>query len=95
MTMNKINFGRAPYKTLEKLKKKAPDDYFKIADFILEDLTNAEKPLEMTNCKKLVKFKDRYRWRLGNHRIIAKVEKGVVYVISIIHIGKRGEDTYK
>lgn len=95
MMMNEINFKHTPYKTLEKLKKKDPDDYFKIADFIFEDLINTKEPLKMPNCKKLVNFKNRYRWRLGNHRIIAEVEKGVVYVLQIIYIGKKDEDTYK
>ena len=52
--MNEIIFEHAPYKTLQKLKKKAPSDYFKIADFIFEDLTKTQEPLKMPNCTKLV-----------------------------------------
>ncbi len=95
MTMNEIIFEHAPYKTLQKLKKKAPSDYFKIADFIFEDLTKTQEPLKLPNCTKLVAFSDNsYRWRLGDHRIIAKVSKGNVHILQIIHIGKRGENTY-
>ena len=90
--MNEIIFEHAPYKTLQKLKKKAPSDYFKIADFIFEDLTKTQEPLKMPNCTKLVAFSDnRYRWRLGNHRIIAIIAKNQ---IQIIHIAKRDEKTY-
>ena len=95
ITMNEIIFESVSVKALKKLKKMAPDDYFKIADFIFEDLQNAENPLKMPNCTKLVRFNDnRYRWRLGNHRIIARVEKNIVYVLRIMHIGKRDENTY-
>ena len=87
--MNEIIFEHAPYKTLQKLKKKAPSDYFKIADFIFEDLTKTQEPLKLPNCTKLVAFSDnRYRWRLGNHRIIAIIAKNQ---IQIIHIAKRDE----
>lgn len=76
---------------LKKLAKTAPKDFEKIDNFLLR-LESIQEPLKLPNCTKLVAFSDnRYRWRLGNHRIIAIVAKNQ---IQIIHIAKRDEKTY-
>ncbi len=76
---------------LKKLAKTAPKDFEKIDNFLLR-LESIQEPLKLPNCTKLVAFSDnRYRWRLGNHRIIAIIAKNQ---IQIIHIVKRDEKTY-
>lgn len=76
---------------LKKLAKTAPKDFEKIDNFLLR-LESTQEPLKLPNCTKLVAFSDnRYRWRLGNHRIIAIIAKNQ---IQIIHIAKRDEKTY-
>lgn len=83
-----------PNSFLKKLAKTTPKDFDKIDGF-LKRLESTQEPLKMPNCTKLVGFSDnRYRWRLGNHRIIAIVQKGAVKILQIIHIGKRDENTY-
>ena len=83
-----------PNSFLKKLAKTTPKDFNKIDGF-LKRLESIQEPLKLPNCTKLVAFSDNsYRWRLGDHRIIAKVSKGNVYILQIIHIGKRGENTY-
>ena len=76
---------------LKKLAKTAPKDFEKIDNFLLR-LESIQESLKLPNCTKLVAFSDnRYRWRLGNHRIIAIIAKNQ---IQIIHIAKRDEKTY-
>ncbi len=76
---------------LKKLAKTAPKDFEKIDNFLLR-LESIQEPLKLPNCTKLVAFSNnRYRWRLGNHRIIAIIAKNQ---IQIIHIAKRDEKTY-
>lgn len=76
---------------LKKLAKTAPKDFEKIDNFLLR-LESIQEPLKLPNCTKLVAFSDnRYRWRLGNHGIIAIIAKNQ---IQIIHIAKRDEKTY-
>lgn len=76
---------------LKKLAKTAPKDFEKIDNFLLR-LESIQEPLKLPNCTKLVAFSDNhYRWRLGNHRIIAIIAKNQ---IQIIHIAKRDEKTY-
>lgn len=76
---------------LKKLAKTAPKNFEKIDNFLLR-LESIQEPLKLPNCTKLVAFSDnRYRWRLGNHRIIAIIAKNQ---IQIIHIAKKDEKTY-
>ena len=80
-----------PNSFLKKLAKTTPKDFDKIDNFLLR-LESIQEPLKLPNCTKLVAFSDNhYRWRLGNHRIIAIIAKNQ---IQIIHIAKRDEKTY-
>lgn len=81
---------------LKKLSKTAPKDFDKIDYFLANILSNTENPLILPNCKKLVGFSDnRYRWRLGNYRIIGIVKNDTFELIQIVKISKRDENTYK
>lgn len=93
---NEITLDRPAIATLKRVQKKAPKEFIKISSFIFNELSCSENPLKLPNATKLVGFSDnRYRWRLGDHRIIAIVEKNEFYIIKIIKISKRNEDTYK
>ena len=83
-------------KFLKKLAKSAPQAYIKIIDFLKDDLSNANNPCILANAKHLQGFSDkRYRWRLGDYRIIGIVERDKFYIIQIIKIAKRDDNTYK
>ncbi|MGX3044751.1 type II toxin-antitoxin system RelE family toxin [Helicobacter sp. T3_23-1056] len=83
-------------KFLKKLAKSLPQVYIKIVDFLKDDLSNADNPCKLPNAKHLQGFSDnRYRWRLGDYRIIGIVEKDRFFIIQIIKIAKRDNNTYK
>lgn len=93
---NEIILDRSAFATFKRIQKKTPKEFIKISNFIFKKLVYSENPLKLPNVKKLVSFNDnRYRWRLGDHRIIANVNKDEIYIIKIIKISKRNEDTYK
>lgn len=93
---SKVVIDKNPAKFLRKLAKSAPQAFIKIDDFLSKDLPNAKNPCTLPNAKHLVGFSDsRYRWRLGEYRIIGIVENGEFYIIQIIKIAKRDEKTYK
>lgn len=92
----KIEYEKRVVKFLKKLAKLAPKEFFKINTFLNELLPTCENPLILPNCKKLVGFSDnRYRWRLGNYRIIGIVKNDTFELIQIVKISKRDENTYK
>lgn len=94
--ISKVVIDKNPAKFLRKLAKSAPRAFIKIDDFLSKDLPNAKSPCTLPNTKRLVGFSDsRYRWRLGEYRIIGIVENGEFYIIQIIKIAKRDEKTYK
>ena len=93
---SKVIISKKPAKFLQKLAKSTPQVYIKIDDFLSNDLPNAQNPCTLPNARHLVGFADnRYRWRLGNFRIIGIVKNGEFYIIEIIKISKRDEKTYK
>lgn len=80
---SKVVIDKNPAKFLCKLAKSAPQAFIKIDDFLSKDLPNAKNPCTLPNAKRLVGFSDsRYRWRLGEYRIIGIVENGEFYIIS-------------
>lgn len=92
----KIEIEREVDKFMTKLAKGQPKIHAKIDIFINEILANEESPCDLPNAKHLQDFKDnRWRWRLGNYRIIAKVINGELKIIKIIRVAKRDENTYK
>lgn len=82
-------------KFLKKLVKSDTKSFKLIVSF-LEKLENHENPCTLPNAKHLQDFNDnRYRWRLGDYRIIGIVKNGKTKIIQIIRIAKRDESTYK
>ena len=91
-----VLYEKKVVKFLEKLAKSAPNEFFKIDIFLNKTLQNTENPYFLPNAKHLQGFNDnRYRWRIGNYRVIGIVENGITKIIKIIKIAKRDENTYK
>lgn len=83
-------------KSFKKIKKSNAEIGNKIFDFINAILANVENPCTLPNAKHLQGYNDtRYRWRIGNYRIIGIVENGEMKIIEIIKIAKRDNNTYK
>ncbi|EOA2864014.1 MULTISPECIES: type II toxin-antitoxin system RelE family toxin [Campylobacter] len=92
----KIEYEKRVVKFLKKLAKSAPKEFFKIDTFLNEILPNCENPCILPNAKYLQGFNDnRYRWRLGDYRIIGIVKNDTFHFIQVIKISKRDENTYK
>ncbi|MGX2983054.1 type II toxin-antitoxin system RelE family toxin [Helicobacter sp. 23-1045] len=83
-------------KALSKLQKSAPKAHLRIIEFLDSKLSNAKNPHLLPNAKRLQGFDDnRYRWRVGEYRIIGIIENGTYKIIQIIKIAKRDDGTYK
>lgn len=67
----------------------------KIMRFLEQKLANADNPTTLPNARKLIGFDDnRYRWRLGDYRIIGIIQNSELKIIEIIEISKRDDTTY-
>lgn len=92
----KVEYSKDVVKSLNKLARSTPKDFVKIDIFISKHLTTCEDPCKLENATRLQGYKDkRYRWRLGNYRIIGIIKNNIFQVIQIIKISKRDERTYK
>lgn len=92
--MIKIEVTSAADKFLSKLLKSNVRDGSKINLFI-DKMRNNENPCALPNAKKLSGFNDnRYRWALGNWRVIGTVKNGEITIITIIEIARRNSTTY-
>ena len=92
----KIILKKQVSKFLDKLEKSTPSEHSKIVIFLNEKLSTSDNPCLLPNATHLQGYNDnRYRWRLGNYRIIGIVNNGEFKVIEIIKIAKRDERTYK
>lgn len=81
-------------KDLNNLRKSHRELTLKI-DIFLDKLKNTENPSILPNAKKLKGYDDnRYRWRIGDYRIIGIIENGEVKIIEIIKIAHR-QEAYK
>lgn len=91
----KILISKKADKELKKIAKGNKEAHLDIVIFIEKKLTT-DNPCTLPNAKRLQGFNDnRYRWRLGEYRIIGIVENGEAKIIQIIKIAKRDENTYK
>lgn len=91
-----IILDKKSIKFLQKLAKSTPKEYVKIIDFLNNKLATSKNPCLLPNAKHLQGFDDnRYRWRVGEYRIIGIVENGKYKIIQVIKIAKRDDDTYK
>ncbi len=89
----KIAIKNSVLKTLENIKQSNLHTAIKIRLF-LDDLSQIKNPFTLPNAKKLNAYKDRWRWRIDNYRIIgikSKNEQNQDVVIIIIEIDKRSK----
>ena len=94
--MFQILIKNGAYKELQKIKKSNAEIGNKLFNFISTILATTENPCTLPNAKHLQGYSDnRYRWRIGDYRIIAIVENGETKIIEIIKVAKRNESTYK
>lgn len=92
----KITLKKQVSKFLDKLEKSTPSEHSKIVIFLNEKLATSDNPCLLPNATHLQGYNDnRYRWRLGNYRIIGIVNNGEFTVIEIIKIARRDDRTYK
>lgn len=92
----KILIEKKAEKFLKSLEKGQSREHDKIIYFLHNTLKNANNPCTLPNAKHLQGFNDnRYRWRLGDYRIIGKAQNGEFKIIQIIKISKRDDRTYK
>lgn len=81
-------------KCLEQLKRNKII-HTKILRFLDQKLATTDNPTTLPNARKLVGFDDnRYRWRLGDYRIIGTIQNGKLKIIEILEITKRDDTTY-
>ncbi len=95
MTNLRIDINNKAEKFLEKLRVSQPKDYVKVAAFLYVRLPACENPCTLPNAKRLQGFKNHYRWRVGDFRIVGIVENGEFKIVQIVQISKRDENTYK
>lgn len=91
-----IIYDKNVIKFLDKLAKSNPRKFKGINYFLTNILPKTENPAKLANAKYLKGYDDnRYRWRLGDYRIIGIVENNTFKLIQIIKIAKRDENTYR
>lgn len=82
-------------KYLLKQKKGDLRGVVKIEIFINEYLKPSQNPLNLRNCKKIANATDnRWRWSVGDYRIIGVIVNNEVQILQIIEIDKRDDKTY-
>ena len=88
-----IELRNSAIKTLEKIEKENKIVCAQIRTF-LRELSQIKNPFTLPNAKKLNAYKDRWRWRIDNYRIIgikSKNEQHQNLIIIIIEINKRSK----
>ena len=82
-----VEFDRHFEKSIKKLKNQP------LAQHIEESIINAEQAINLHNIhsiKKLVGFKDYYRIRIGDFRVIYEIEDDILVVV-VVSVGDRKE----
>lgn len=80
-----IKFKKQVDKFLAKLSKSATKEFLKIDAFLKDELPNCENPCKLSNAKHLQGFSDnRWRWKIGDYRIIGIVQNGEFKIIEIV-----------
>lgn len=91
----KIKFKKQVDKFLVKLAKSAPKEFLKIDTFLKDELPNCENPCALPSAKHLQGYSDnRWRWKIGDYRIIGIVQNGEFKIIEIVEIARRQSKTY-
>ena len=91
--MYKIEITQRANKELDKIKKGNEKIALKIEIFLSEVLSNETNPRELSNATKLKGYDNKYRWRIGDYRIIGIIKDDIL-TIEIIKISTR-QGAYK
>ena len=84
----KVEFKKSFLKELQKLRNKGLKN--SIADCIVQ-VESAQSINQIKNIKKLAGFEDYYRIRIGDYRIVVKIEEDTIYFVVFEH----RKDIYK
>ncbi len=95
MTNFQININKKAMKFMKDIATSSPKDHLRIYNFLNSVLPACENPCTLPNAKRLQGFKNHYRWRVGDFRIVGIVENGEFKIVQIVKISKRDENTYK
>ena len=91
--MYKVIITKNVNKSIEKIEKSNPQSAEKIITFLVVFLPNVTNPKNLKSATKIQGEKDKYRWRVGDYRIIGFV-KDKILTIEIIKIDHR-QGAYK
>ncbi len=71
------------------IDEKAVKDLSKIdnkdANHILDKINDLKNFPDTSNIKKLVGFKPKYRYRVGNYRVLFDIENNILTIYQIVH----------
>lgn len=84
----KVILNKQATKELEKIAKGSINSSFLIRQFLIK-LEESKRPKNLPNAKKMQAYDDeRYRWRVGNYRIIGLIRDKEL-IIEVIKISTR------
>lgn len=91
-----IYLTRKADKYLEKQIKGDPKGISKVNVFLKEVLALSQNPTQLPKCRKVENATDnRWRWRVGDYRIIGVIQKnGEIKILLILEIDKKDDNTY-
>ncbi|MWV63045.1 type II toxin-antitoxin system RelE/ParE family toxin [Helicobacter saguini] len=90
--MYKVEVTNKASKELDKIIESNPGRGRQIEILLYETLPNTPNPFALPNAKKLKSEENKYRWRVGNYRVIGEVYNNIL-TIEIIKIANR-KDAY-
>ena len=80
-------------RALKGLSSMEPRQAMIVASWVNENLEGCENPARVGDCKNLAGIKNGWRWRIGNHRILGRIN-GDELVIDVFKVGNR-RDVYR
>lgn len=75
-------------RALKELRAIDPRQGMIIASWVNENLDGSENPTRVGNCSRLRGVENGWRWRVGRHRILARV-LGDELIVDIFRVGDR------
>ena len=91
--MYNIILTKSVNKSIERLETSNPQIAKRITVFLKEVLSKIENPKNLKNATKLKGYDNKYRWRIGDYRIIGIIKDDIL-TIEIIKISTR-QGAYK
>lgn len=91
-TIYRIELNKKADKDLYNLSAKNEQTFLRVVKF-LEKLETIENPFSLHNAKKMEGFSNKWRWRVGDYRIVG-LKQDEILTIEIIQISP-GKNAYK